>query len=336
MKKNIFIIVIGLIVIVLGAVLCKRSTAYTANTENLLTAGDNQSKNSKRLVKEYPELRISIDAACPEFEEKDIPCISAHASQEYYNNMVQNFFLKRFPEAQKTGDNEWTAADAEGTLLGSMILSDSNRLNFLDTTLDVNSNLSEYVNKYLYFTDTTLCYPDGAPYTADTAIEDTIQALTDYTDFELIPCSAYSEQDSETEQAWYRIDIQLSYNGTPCCIYSEIPGMTGLDVGISYSGIGHMQGVFTFDRVSETKMIHAMAFDDIINSFESQIRLLQLPGTNKLEIYHIQLEYYGETGTSPDEYSFRPVWTFYGIADDIFPYLLKLYADTGNLCSQGA
>lgn len=290
---------------------------------------------ANRVVREYPSRGITINATYNDSGARVVPCLSVCTSQTYYDDMVRNFLLERFPDAQQEETNTWIAAGSTGDTLVYMNLSDTNRLYFCDTKLDVPGkvlDLDQIEKRYLYFTDIEMKNIDKNSYSLDVAIEDTIQTLKSYTDFELFPYKAYIEKDDKTEKSWYRIGFQLSYQGIPCCLYS-IPGLTGLDVGISQDGIGYMQGVFNFERINETEIQHTMSLGDILNSFENQIQLMQFP--NMLEIYHIQLEYWGELGDSPDEFLFRPVWTFYGIADDVFPYSLKLYADTGSFCCQG-
>lgn len=308
-----------------------------ASTEEL-AMGNADLADTNLIIREHPELRLIINAVCPDVTEaRNLPCLTAHFPGYFYN-MIQDF-LEQFPEAEKTQENTWMAVAPESEVKAYITMTKNGNISFLNKELDVNGDSEDYdhfsyspLNEAMLRNICSLPVDQLSP--SDFAIKNAIQAVSPYTDFDLIPYNIGREKDSMTEKSWYRIQFQMFYQGTPISLPSQI-GYINADVGVADVGIGAVSGRFSFSKVAEKGSCHVMSLEDILTIFEQQ-GYLYLPGYNndsgsQYEIYRIQPEYFVEFQENPEEPSFQPVWSFY-FKSSGFDGSIKFYADTGEIC----
>lgn len=309
------------------------SDKQSTMSEPVRTSGDVPTTDNSKVVKEYPNLGIVIDATCPDIELYDIPVLSAHISDAYFNNMLGEF-LNCYPDAKEIDNNHWSVHGLDKDVLAYISLSEMGRFDLGIQELDVNGSGSE--DKYHHFTDGAIINPDSDPFLLETAISNSIQMLTPYTDFDLVAYNAVIETDSLTERSWYRMGLQLFYKGIPVSVYTK-EGRVGLNIGIADAGIGYMQGFFNFEKIEENDYYHVISLSDVLTIFEEQgYKYLSGETSEQREVYWIQLEYAVEFDRKSDVFSFRPVWTFYytyypASSDYSLNRTLKFCADSGDI-----
>lgn len=321
------------------------SAEESSPTIEVIQEGEN------RITREYPELGIVINAQCPVTAAMDIPSLLAHTSDDSFHQMVQDFLLARYPQAEKNleaeqhGEETWEAYGPESEILAVMSKFVDERMNgriyFSDLAMNVNGGMGASDgsdHRYQYFTEQTPINSNSESFPLDDAITDATHALKPYTDFELVPYNVQYEEDSRTGRSWYRMGLQLSYQGTPVSVASN-QGDVCVDIGITDTGIGYAQGYANLTQIEETGICHVMSLGEILTSFEEQgYSDLHTNSGDHIEVYWIQPEYFLEPGSTPGEYSLRPVWAFYYVIYSSvtpgyeFCNTLKLYADTGAIC----
>lgn len=324
------------------------NTKVSSPQETKSTAAEADLTDQHRIIREYPDLDIVIDAVCPAvMEARNLPCLTAHFPGTYFDNMLQKF-LKQFPEAKEVDENNWVAFGPESEVLAYLCITETGYISFMNKELDVNSIIESDHDYFSYdpldeASIHNICVlPDDQLVPSDLAIKKAIHAVSTYTDFDLIPYNIVKETDSTTEKSWYRIKLQLSYQGTPICRSGQGRNVSA-DVGMADVGLGAMSRCFSFSQVKEKGSCHVMSIEDILTIFEQQgylsiLTAYDYKGDSRYEIYRIQPEYFVEFGDNPGEASFRPVWSFYYKVyhpkdSSSWSYgEINFYADTGEIC----
>lgn len=330
--------------------------AYSA-TEPQPTAGETTPADGARIIRNYPEYQIKIDAQCPSVTDaREFPCLFARISETYFHNMVQDFLIARYPGAKRIYENdrvcsaEWMAYGPESELMASMAqfkvkvgqedeYPEGGRISFLDRKLDFNGSYPLFeCFLYNYFVDEAALDEAFGAFSPSAAMENAIQMLEPYTDFDLTIYNVVEHIEKSAGNYGYRMEIAPSYLGTPVSnfgktVHGKNLGSFGLYVCIRENGIGTMQGVFHFEQIEEKEPCQVMSLGDILTAFEKQAPTLMIGSPDpSLEVYYIQLEYFPQLENDLGEYTFRPVWTFYGIHAKNHPCEFMFYADTGELC----
>lgn len=306
---------------------------------------ENAPSEQTRISRTYPDAGIVIDAICPVSQPQQLPALTARISRGYFDEILTEF-LNRYPQAQELRQDDWWAEGPDGQVLASLAMYAQERYQvyFSDYKLDVNGSFGSSdggENRYGYFTAETLSDPDAKPFPLEQALKNAIQSLSAYTDFDLVPYRAVAETDSATGRSWYRLGLQLSYQGIPVSIASE-NGSVDVDVGISSQGIGHISGSLLFSNIEEEESCPVLELEEILAVFENQgyaslVAFGQQEG-DRYEVYRIQPEYFARLQQATEEWAFCPVWSFYytyysaGSPDSGFDNIVMFYADTGALC----
>lgn len=199
---------------------------------------------------------------------------------------------------------------------------------FEDLNLDLVGKDGNNYRRYNLFCDEEA---NSESFTQKEAIEQVTQALDPYTDFDLYPFNIQKMEGNRTGANGYRIGLQLVYQDIPISLSSQTR-MFGLDVVTRENRIGYINSMFLFDQICEEGSCNVMSLDEALTVLEQRAPEL-IRENNTWNVYHIQLEYFGEyDGSTPGLYAFRPVWTFYYRLDDVFDTIAQFYADTGAIC----
>lgn len=306
------------------------------NTDCTVTADTpNGNTNSNMVVREYPDLGIFINAEClSPTNARNIPAIRATFSTEYFAKMVQDILLARYPEASESRDNQWYAFSPINDSILAYLgrgegddYRDQDRVAFMDSKLDINGG-TEVVNtlRYHYFLDKSM---DDEIFSSDDAMQRAIEDLKPYTDFDLEIYNSIKETDEAKNACAYRFQVQLVYDEVPVSTSGPDWGM-GIDIVEREEGCGYLTGTFNFSQIQEVGTYEIISLNDALAAFEKMSSGQAMPG--KWNIEYIQLEYCPVLEKEPHEYSFRPVWCFYGVYDGDYYSSLRIYADTGEFC----
>lgn len=286
-----------------------------------------------QVTKEYPALRLSINADCPPATEaRQLPVITARVSERHFEELLQNMFLSRFPDAVLEKDEyeyaasednpvmitrkEWWAKDESSNILGYIYIDGNGAMHFEDLYMETNGKCSDNSSQHPLFTDETEAYTGS--FTQQESINHAILTMKPYTDFDLFP----SDVRKMRYGSGYNVVLHPMYQGTPISFQ--------LDLVSEESGISYASGIFLFDQVQEGESSSVMSLEDALSVLEQKAPAL-IDENNTWDVYRIQLEYYGEN--TLEFYTFRPVWTFYYTIDGVFDRTVQFYADTGAICS---
>lgn len=289
-----------------------------------------------QVTKEYPALRLSINAQCPSATEaRQLPVITARVSERHFEELLRDMFLSRFSDAVLENDEyeyatneespimvthkEWCAKDESSNILSYIYLEEDGRMCFEDLYMETNGMSSNNSSQHKLFTDETDAYTGS--FTQQESVDQAVLTMKPYTDFDLFP----SDVRKMRYGSGYNVVLQLMYQGTPIGFH--------LDLVSEESGISYAYGISLFDQIREGESSGVMSLEDALSVLEQKAPDL-IDENNTWDVYHIQLEYYGEYNgkSSPGLYTFRPVWTFYYTLDGVFDSTVQFYADTGAVC----
>ena len=367
-KKLVYLIGIVLVLAIAGGVVNRVSTKKAEETENisepeiLATNSPAQANEEsqgeieaqlqagERIVKDYPDLHIAIDAVCPsDWKAKEMQGLSARLSRTYLDAILQEIYMPEFPDSQEVQEDAWYSYDSNSQFLSSIVISKTGQVAYRVQKRDVNGDPDFHDPGYYAPMDVIALdqAENSGTFTREMAAKQAISLLQPYTDFDLVPVNIY-EENGNNGKNWYRMALQMFYKEIPISIASFLPMPsvnnelfyhgTGLDVGYGQNGVGHFQGVFSFDNIVEADIYSVMNLDEILPVFIDQAKIL-LAGTDGNEawnIYQIQRELFMEAGEHPGEYIFKPVWAFYfkkevaGL-DNTYSETVKLNAEDGSL-----
>jgi len=289
-----------------------------------------------QVIKEYPALRLSINANCSSATEtRQLPVITARVSERHYEELLQDLFLSRFPDAVLEKDEYeyarseddpvmvthkgWVAKDASSNILGYMYIEGDGTMYFEDLYMETNGKISDNSSKYKLSTDETGAYTGS--FTQQESVDQAVLTMKAYTDFDLFP----SDVRKMRYGSGYNVVLQLMYQETPISFH--------LDLVSEESGISYFGGISLFGQIREGENSSVMCLEDALSVLEQKASGL-VDENNTWDVYRIQLEYYGEYDgeNNPGLYTFRPAWTFYYTVDDVFDGVVQFYADTGAIC----
>lgn len=289
-----------------------------------------------QVTKEYPALRLSINADCPSATEaRQLPVITARVSERYFEELLQDMFLSRFPDAVLEKDEyeyatsednpvmvthkEWWAKDESSNILGFIYIEGNGVMHFEDLYMETNGKCSDNSSQHPLFTDETEAYTGS--FTQQESVDQAVLTMKAYTDFDLFP----SDVRKMRYGSGYNVVLQLMYQETPISFH--------LDLVSEESGISYFGGISLFGQIREGENSSVMCLEDALSVLEQKASGL-VDENNTWDVYRIQLEYYGEYDgeNNPGLYTFRPAWTFYYTVDDVFDGVVQFYADTGAIC----
>ena len=291
---------------------------------------------STQVTKEYPALRLSINAQClSATEARQLPVITARVSERHFEELLQDMLFSRFPDAALEKDEyeyaaseecpimvthrEWLAKDESSNILSYIYLEENGIMCFEDLYMETNGKSSDNPSQHKLFTDETKVYTGS--FTQQESVDQAILTMKPYTDFDLF----LSDVRKMRYGNGYNVVLQLMYQGTPISFQ--------LDLVSEESGISYASGISLFDQIREGESSSVMSLEEALSVLEQKAPDL-IDENNTWDVYRIQLEYYGEYDgeNSPGLYTFRPVWTFYYILDGVFDSTVQFYADTGAVC----
>lgn len=309
----------------------EKQVEQTASTVEISQNGE-----STVVVRSYPELRLSINAQCPSATEaRQLPVITAHVSEQHFEELLQNMLFSRFPDAvlekeeYKYADSkedpvmvtykEWRMKDVSSNILGYISFEENGCMYFEDLLMQTGGTAGDNSSQHKLFIDETEAYTESI--TQQELIDQAILSMKPYTDFDLFP----SDVRKMRYGSGYNVVLQLMYRETPISLQ--------LNLVSEESGISYASGIFLFDQIREGKSSSVMSLEDALSVLEQMSPEL-IPENYTWNVYHIQLEYYGEYDgrNNPGLYTFRPVWTFYYTVDG-FDRIVQFYADTGAVCN---
>ncbi len=330
-----------------------KNSPVQANDESQVET-EAQLQAGERIVQDYPDLHIAIDAVCPsDGEATEMQGLTARLSRTYYDAMLQEIYLPEFPDSQEIRKDEWVCYDSNSVHLSHMVMSDTGSVTYGVTERDVNGDPDFHDGGYYDPMDVSALdqAENSGTFTKEMAAKQAISLLQPYTDFDLVPVNIY-EEIGNNGNSWYRMDLQMFYKEIPISIatYLPMPSLnnelfyhgTGMDVGSGQNGVGHFQGVFNFDNIEEAGCCSVMSLNEILPVFIDQAKAL-LEGTEgktAWNIYRIQRELFMEAGEHPGEYIFKPVWAFYFTQEitgfeHYYSHTIKLDAEDGTLLFEG-
>ena len=296
-----------------------------------------------RVLREYPALKLSINAPCPSVTNaRQMPVITARVSEWHFEEMLQDMFLSRFPDAVLEKDEyeyatseespiivthkQWHAKDESSNILSYIYFEEAGKMCFEDLYMETNGKSSDNSSQHKLFTDETDAYTGS--FTQQEAVDQAIQTMNPYTDFDL----RLSDVQKLRYGSGYEVVLQLVYQETPISFSSQT-SLIELDLVSEESGISYAYGISLFDQIQEKESKSVMSLEDALSVLEQKAPDL-ICENNTWDVYRIQLEYYGEYNdeNTPGLYIFRPVWTFYYTIDGAFDSTVQFYADTGAFC----
>ena len=309
----------------------EKQLAQTASTVETPNNGE-----STVVVRSYPELRLSINAQCPSATEaRQLPVITARVSEQHFEELLKDIFVSRFPDAvlekeeYEYAANEenpimvthkgWLAKDESSNILSYINIEEDGTMYFEDLYMATNGKSSDDSSQYKLVTDETEVYTGS--FTQQESVDQAILTMKPYTDFDL----CLSDVRKMRHGSGYNVVLQLMYQETPISLQ--------LNLVSEESGISYASGISLFDQIQEEKSSSVMSLEDALSVLKQMSPEL-IPESYTWNVYHIQLEYYGEYDgrNNPGLYTFRPAWTFY-YTEDGFDKIVRFYADTGGVCN---
>ena len=311
--------------------------ATTAPGEQTFSQADPNGDGAyTQVIKEYPALRLSINAKCSSATEaRQLPVIAARVSERHFEELLQDMFLSRFQDAVLEKDEYeyarseddpvmvthkgWCAKDKSSNILGYIYIEGNGTMYFEDLYMETNGKISDNSSQYKLSTDETGAYTGS--FTQQESVDQAILTMKAYTDFDLFPSNVRKMRYG----SGYNVVLQPMYQGTPISFQ--------LDLVSEKSGISYFGGISLFDQIREGENSSVMRLEDALSVLEQKASGL-IDENNTWDVYRIQLEYYGEYDgeNNPGLYTFRPAWTFYYTLDDAFDGVVQFYADTGAIC----
>ena len=311
--------------------------ATTAPGEQTFSQADPNGDGAyTQVIKEYPALRLSINANCSSATEaRQLPVIAARVSERHFEELLQDMFLSRFQDAVLEKDEYeyarseddpvmvthkgWWAKDGFSNVLGYIYIEGDGTMYFEDLYMETNGKSSDNSSQHKLSTDETGAYTGS--FTQQESVDQAILTMKPYTDFDLFP----SDVRKMRYGSGYNVVLQPLYQGTPISFQ--------LDLVSEESGISYFGGISLFEQIQEEESCNVMSLDEALSVLVQNAPEL-ISENYTWNVYRIQLEYYGEYDGENTQglYTFRPAWTFYYTLDDAFDSVVQFYADTGAIC----
>lgn len=288
---------------------CSRRSAPKLEFKKPETLGEESSQHIKKELS-AGDMQLLIDASVSVPKEKELFEARLVFSESKMNDMLNGFFLEKYPEAERlepVNDGELILfgkkEDADMKLFFSANI--NGRVYFADVVKD--SELSKearaleggHLLEYGYITTTVPANTKIGPAEAGKLVSDFFEK---YSCFSFAPWNLLAAESLSAGCGYYDILIQAHYRSIPIIPFSE--NGFGASAAVSDFGISYFQGPLFLEPNNERKIEKIASPSSVLDRFEKDFTVLsQLGGIVELsEIclnYMVQKEADGSLLLSP-------------------------------------
>ncbi len=254
----------------------------------------------------------------------------------YTERMVNSLIYDIYDNVEHPSSYQWLVFRDSDSLRCSYSIEPNSLMSYYNNSdADYSGTYYDYehIMDYGFFTQHTVSSDNN--FGVGNAINEVKLYFEDYSDLSFEPYRVLAA-DTGNGDGYYTVWTQCEYNGVSICPrLSNSPTGLGVTSWVSAGdGVYSFQGIFALKATKQVPIESLVPFDSVFDLFCNNVSLFV---SDDLEINSIKLEYFADKAYS-DSYSLRPVWSFYGVANQNgtqIEWVFCYYADNGEFCYAG-
>lgn len=268
-----------------------------------LTAGE-----TLDITQQIRGTNLTIHAPVPTVSAEELSTVWMQADPRLWEKMGRELLMERFPQIEEELNSGKTDINVSDEATGNLLLGFdcsadgvAGYLYFVDVQRDLNGSILEDVNDWFQPHYITSIVPDGMDMTAEEAVREVQELLSNYSCFQFTPWNVQAEFDRQKQQGSYRITLRPEYQGLSVYGLRTTP-----EAFYSNDGLFCCQGLMMLRESQRAAVQSPLPLEQAIESVVNHIP--ELASYDTVLCSEIRLGYLAEAGA--EEVVLSPAWVF--------------------------